>query len=144
MNLFSFSKPLSSNKLITFSILFISLLTGCAKRQEDPHSGNDEIYTAVEHPAEFPGGIDAFYTYLQANIHYPEQAIQDGVQGKVYVTFIVEKDGSLTDVKVMRGIGDGCDEEAVRVIKASPKWNPGKQNGVVVRQQYTVPIDFEL
>ena len=87
--------------------LFISLLTACAKRQEDPHSIDDEIYMAVEHSAEFPGGIDAFYDYIEANMHYPERAIQDKVQGKVYVVFIVEKDGSLTDVKVLRGIGSG-------------------------------------
>ena len=137
------TKPSIMIRSAILSILFIALLTGCAKRQEDPHSGNDEIYVAVEHPAEFPGGLDAFYAYVKANIHYPEQAIKDNVQGKVYVTFVVEKDGSLTDIKVMQGIGDGCDEEAVRLIKASPKWNPGEQNGVIVRQQYTVPVNFD-
>lgn len=145
MNSLSLLNPLSGwVKQSILLTLFITLLAGCAKRQVDPPSVNDGVYVAVEHPAEFPGGIDAFYAYLQANIHYPQQAVHDGVQGRVYVTFIVEKDGSLTDVKVLRGIGDGCDEEAVRVIKASPKWTPGTQNGKVVRQQYTVPVHFEL
>jgi len=105
---------------------------------------SNEIFSAVEHSAEFPGGIEKFYAYLQKNVHYPAIARENNVQGKVFMTFVVEKDGSLTDVKVMRGIGSGCDEEATRVIKASPKWKPGEQNGRTVRQQYTVPISFTL
>jgi protein TonB len=107
---------------------------------EDPN----EIFTAVENSAEFPGGIEKFYKYLGNSIRYPAVARENNVQGKVFLTFVVEKDGSLTDIKVMRGIGSGCDEEAMRVIKASPKWKPGQQNGRTVRQQYTVPISFTL
>lgn len=105
---------------------------------------SNEIFTAVEHSAEFPGGIQKFYDYLGKQIKYPAAARENNVQGKVYMTFVVEKDGSLTDIKVMRGIGSGCDEEAIRVLKASPKWKPGEQNGRTVRQQYTVPINFTL
>ena len=107
---------------------------------EDPN----EIFTAVENSAEYPGGIEAFYKYLSNAIRYPSVARENNVQGKVFLTFVVEKDGSLTDIKVMRGIGSGCDEEAMRVIKASKKWRPGQQNGRTVRQQYTVPISFTL
>jgi protein TonB len=146
MQLFSFFKQPSSGwiKLSILITLFIALLTGCAKRQEDPHSGNDEKHTAVETQATFPGGMEAFYAYLTANIHYPTAARQNNVQGKVIIVFIIDTDGSVTDVKVQQGIGNGCDEEAVRVIKASPKWIPATQDGRAVRQQFTVPINFVL
>ena len=104
----------------------------------------NEIFNAVEQTAEYPGGMDKFYEYLGKAIHYPGVARENNVQGKVFLTFVVEKDGSLTDIKVLRGIGSGCDDEAVRVIKASKKWKPGMQNGRAVRQQYTVPINFTL
>lgn len=105
---------------------------------------SNEIFTSVEQSAEFPGGMDKFTNYLSKNMRYPAVARENNVQGRVIVTFVVEKDGSLTDIKVLRGIGSGCDEEAMRVIKNSPKWKPGIQNGRPVRQQYTVPIQFTL
>ncbi|RVU01833.1 energy transducer TonB [Mucilaginibacter limnophilus] len=108
--------------------------------EEDPN----QIFTAVENQPDFPGGMQAFYKYLGNNIRYPAVARENNVQGRVFVTFVVEKDGSLTDIKVMRGIGSGCDEEAVRVLKKSPKWKPGIQNGRPVRVQYSVPIAFNL
>jgi len=111
------------------------------KPAADPQS---EIFTSVENPAGFPGGIEAFYRYLSENISYPLEARQKNIQGKVFVTFIVERDGSLTDIKVLRGIGSGADEEAIRILKASPKWIPGIQNGQIIRQQFTVPISFIL
>jgi len=108
--------------------------------EEDPN----KIFTAVEKEPGFVGGIEKFYKYLQNNIHYPAVAKENNVQGKVFVTFVVEKDGSLTDIKVVRGIGSGCDEEAMRVLKNSPRWTPGIQNGRPVRVQYTMPISFTL
>jgi periplasmic protein TonB len=108
--------------------------------EEDPN----KIFTSVEKYPEFPGGLDAFIRYLSKHINYPAVARENGTQGRVIVNFVCEKDGSLTDVKVLRGIGDGCDEEAVRVIKASPKWSPGIQNGRPVRTSYSVPISFTL
>jgi len=105
---------------------------------------SNEIFNAVEQTAEYPGGLDAFNKYLGNSIRYPGIARENNVQGKVFLTFVVEKDGSLTDIKVLRGIGSGCDDEAIRVIKASKKWRPGMQNGRAVRQQYTVPINFTL
>jgi periplasmic protein TonB len=105
---------------------------------------DNKIFNAVETEPAYPGGMAKFYEYLGKNIHYPAVAKENNVQGKVFVTFVVEKDGSLTDIKVLRGIGSGCDEEAVRVLKASRKWTPGIQNGRQVRVQYNVPISFTL
>jgi protein TonB len=88
--------------------------------------------------------MEKFYAYLQKTMRYPAVARENGTQGKVIVSFVCERDGSLTDIHVTRGIGDGCDEEAARVIKASPKWSPGIQNGRPVRVAYSVPISFAL
>jgi len=105
---------------------------------------DNKIFTAVEQVPEFPGGLEAFSKYLSKNIRYPAVARENGTQGRVILSFVCERDGSLTDIKVARGIGDGCDEEAVRVIKNSPKWKPGIQNGRPVRVAYSVPISFTL
>ena len=82
--------------------------------------------------------------YLSKNIRYPEQAKKENIQGRVYVTFVVEKDGSITNAKVLRSIGGGCDEEALRVVNAMPKWEPGKLQGTPVRVQFNLPIVFKL
>jgi protein TonB len=103
-----------------------------------------QIFQVVETMPTFPGGDAARIKYLQNNLKYPTMARESGIQGKVFVTFVVEKDGSITDVKVLRGIGGGCDEEAVRVIKNMPKWKPGKQRGKPVRVQFNMPIVFKL
>jgi len=104
----------------------------------------DPVFTVVEVDAEYVGGEKARLAFLNENLKYPEEARKAGVQGGVYVTFIVEKDGSLTDVKVVNGIGYGCDEEAVRVIKMMPNWIPGKQRGKPVRVQFNLPFRFTL
>lgn len=103
-----------------------------------------EIFTVVEISAHPKGGMAKFYKFLAKNIKYPENARKLKIAGQVFVTFIVEKDGSLTEVKVIegRGIGGGCDEEAVRVVSLSPKWTPGTQRGKPVRQRLTLPIKF--
>jgi len=103
-----------------------------------------EIFTVVEEQPEFPNGEDSLVKFLQENIKYPEEAIKLGVQGKVFVTFVVEEDGSFSDVRIVRGIGGGCDEEAIRLVKAMPKWLPGKQRGTPVRVQYNLPVMFIL
>jgi len=97
--------------------------------EEAPEPVAEEIFTFVEEYPEFPGGEKALYEYIKNNIRYPEVARTSGITGTVYVQFVVEKDGSISDVKVLRGIGGGCDEEAVRVVKSMPKWKPGKQRG---------------
>jgi protein TonB len=108
--------------------------------EENPN----QIFTAVEQVPTFQGGEAGFNKYLQKSIRYPAIARENNVQGRVIVQFVVERDGSLTDIKVVRGIGSGCDEEAVRALKASPKWKPGIQNGRPVRVQYSVPVSFAL
>ena len=103
-----------------------------------------KIYSVVENDPQFPGGMDAMYKYLAQNIKYPQLARDNNVTGKVYVTFVVERDGSLTNVKVLRDIGAGCGQEAVRVVKSMPKWKPGKHRGKAVRVQYNLPVNFNL
>lgn len=104
----------------------------------------DEIFTIVEQQPGFPGGMGAFYKYVQKKMKYPSQARRMGIEGKVFVQFVVGKDGSINDVKVIRGIGAGCDEEAIRVLKNSPQWAPGKQRGKPVKVRMVLPITFKL
>ncbi|MEM9895559.1 MAG: energy transducer TonB [Bacteroidota bacterium] len=104
----------------------------------------DEIFTIVEEGASFPGGVAAWGKYLQDELSYPRQAQRMGIEGRVFVQFVVEKDGSLTDVQVVKGIGAGCDEEALRVIKNGPKWKPGKQRGKAVRQKMIQNVRFKF
>ena len=103
-----------------------------------------EIFTIVEQMPEFPGGEEKLFEYLTKNIKYPEMAKESGITGTVYVTFVVKGDGSISDVKKLRGIGGGCDEEAMRVVRNMPPWKPGKQNGKAVMVQYNLPIRFTL
>ncbi|MDH5365856.1 MAG: TonB family protein [Cyclobacteriaceae bacterium] len=104
----------------------------------------DEIFTIVEDPAGPEGGMKAFYEYVGKKIKYPSQARRMGIEGRVFVEFVVDKDGSITNVKSIKGIGAGCDEEAVRIIKMHPKWRPGKQRGKPVKQKIVLPINFQL
>ena len=111
----------------------------------DGNKEKDSVYTLVKEMPEFPGGRSALMQYLGANIKYPEQAKKDSIQGRVFVNFIVEKDGKIGEVKVLRGIGSGCDEESVRVISSMPAWTPGRdKNGEAVRFSYNIPIKFAL
>ncbi|PKP01265.1 MAG: energy transducer TonB [Bacteroidetes bacterium HGW-Bacteroidetes-9] len=111
---------------------------------EEEEVAEAEIFTVVEESPSFPGGDAARIKFLMDNMKYPQIARESSIQGTVYVTFVVEKNGNVTDVRVLRGIGGGCDEEAVRVIKAMPKWSPGKQRGKAVRVQFNMPIKFTL
>jgi len=112
---------------------------------EEPQTVTEApIFTVVEEMPEFIGGTDELYKFLGSNIKYPEKAKADGIHGKVYVNFIVEKDGKVTNVNVLRGIGGGCDEESVRVLNSMPNWIPGKQRGENVRVSYNLPIKFAL
>jgi TonB family protein len=101
-------------------------------------------FVSLETQPTFPGGMEKFYAYLKENVLYPAEAKANKLEGKVFLSFIVEKDGSLMDIQVQRGLGGGTDEEAVRVLKACPKWTPGTQNGNVVRVKYNIPISFNL
>lgn len=104
----------------------------------------DQVFLMVEEQPEFTGGNKAFAKYLRKNLKYPKKARRMGIEGKVFVEFVVNKDGSLADIEIIKGIGGGCDEEAVRVLKNSPKWIPGKQRGKSVRVKMSVPIVFRL
>lgn len=101
-------------------------------------------FTSLEQHPTYPGGMEKFYEYLSKAVRYPQMAQENNIQGKVFLSFVVEKDGSLTDIKVDRKLGGGTDEEAVRVLKASRKWIPGIQNGKKVRVKYNIPISFTL
>ena len=103
-----------------------------------------KIFTVVEQMPMFPGGNGALMGYLRDNIHYPTVAAENGVQGRVVVGFVVERDGSITDVNILRGVDPSLDREAMRVVKSMPKWTPGKQNGSAVRVKYQVPVSFRL
>lgn len=105
---------------------------------------SDTIYKVVEIMPEFPGGKENLMKYLAENINYPEKAKEDGVKGRVFISFVVEKDGAVGGVKLLRGIGSGCDIEAMRVIKSMPNWKPGLSEGKPVRVQYNLPIKFQL
>jgi len=103
-----------------------------------------EIFTVVEAMPEFPGGMAKLMGYLGNNIKYPPLAKESGIQGRVFINFVVEPNGSISNVKVLRGIGGGCDEEAIRVVNSMPKWKPGMQRGKPVRVSYNLPVKFTL
>ena len=104
----------------------------------------EEIFVAVEQPAQFPGGQAALMKWLGNNIRYPEAAQQNDIQGRVIVKFVVEKDGSIGQAQVVRGVDKDLDREALRVVKKMPSWQPGKNNGVAVRSYFTLPVTFKL
>ena len=105
----------------------------------------DEIFTIVEDQPSFQGGGHAaFLQWVSKNLRYPAQAQRMGIEGRVYVQFVIERDGTVTDVQAIKGIGGGADEEAVRVIQSAPKWTPGKQRGRAVRVRMILPISFQL
>ncbi|MFV0290645.1 MAG: energy transducer TonB [Mangrovibacterium sp.] len=103
-----------------------------------------EVFIVVEQMPEFPGGVNAMRAYLGKTVKYPTSALENGVQGTVYISFVVNQDGSIVDVKVLRGVDASLDKEAVRVVQSMPKWKPGKQGGKAVRVSYQVPISFKL
>ena len=137
----------------------VLMMVGCQQSQPDPTDNpsepatetaqampaiEDTICATPEVDPQFPGGIEALYKYLAGNIHYPQEARDNHISGRVFVRFVVEKDGSIADAEVLRGIGGGCDEEALRVVEAMPKWKPGMQSGKPVRVQFNLPIVFQL
>ena len=108
------------------------------------HAKNDSIYQIVDQMPEFPGGTEALLKFVANNVKYPEKAKDEEISGRVFISFVIEKDGSVSNVELKRGIGGGCDDEAVRVVKAMPKWKPGIKDGKPVRVSYMMPINFKL
>lgn len=114
------------------------------KIEQEEEEEEQQIFTVVENDPEFPGGMEALYKYLRDNIKYPQLARDNNITGRVYVTFVVERDGSIANPRVLKDIGGGCGAEAIRVVKSMPKWNPGKQRGKAVRVQFNLPVSFNL
>ncbi len=111
---------------------------------EKPKEEETKIFDVVEQQPEFPGGQAALLQWISENIRYPQIAEENGIQGRVICTFVVEPDGSITNVQAVRKVDPSLDKEAIRVLKKMPRWNPGKQNGTAVRVKYTVPVMFRL
>ena len=123
--------------LIVFFMAFVSVNAYSQSKAQD-----DAVYSMVSEQPSFPGGMQEMMKFISENRKYPAEAKAKDVHGKVIVAFVVERDGSLSDVKIRRGIGYGCDEEAIRLIKSMPKWTPGKQNGKAVRVSMMLPVSF--
>lgn len=136
------AKPLNGYKPLNL----ITIVGASVKNEQTAQAKEDPVYDYVTltTPPSFPGGMANFYTFLAKSVKYPEQAFKNNVEGKVFLSYIVEKDGQLTDIKVVRAIGSGLDEEAVRVLKSSPKWVPGYNGKNPVRVKYNLPISFTL
>jgi protein TonB len=126
-----------------FTLLLILTLFSVNKSAIAQNS-SEEIFSVVEAAPTFVGGDEARIKFISKNLKYPSAAIDQNIQGTVYVSFVVETDGSITNVTLKRDIGGGCGEEAMRVVKLMPKWNPGKQKGKFVRVQFILPIKFIL
>lgn len=107
-------------------------------------SGSGKVFDVVEQMPSFPGGMGAMMQYLSSNIKYPKEAEKKGIQGRVLLSFIVQTDGSITDVRISKSVDPSLDKEAIRVVKSMPKWIPGRQNGEPVRVKYTFPVTFRL
>ncbi|MBR4468667.1 MAG: TonB family protein [Bacteroidales bacterium] len=141
-------KPVRVNYMMPINFKLDSQPTKPAQKADvskpDMKPDKNGVYQICEQMPEFPGGVEALMDFVAKNVVYPQEAMDKEISGRVYVSFVIEKDGSVNEVKVMKGIGGGCDEEAVRVIKAMPKWKPGKQEGKPVRVSYMMPIVFKL
>lgn len=115
-----------------------------AKEAPADSTAKEEVFMVAEQMPEFPGGMKEMLKFLQENVKYPENAMKNNVQGRVIVQFVIEKDGTPTEFKVLRSVDPDLDAEALRVMKAMPKWKPGMQKGQVVRVKFTVPVSFKL
>ena len=144
-------------KIILKSILLCSIIiffTQCSSSKQTPKTPvdkvtwdyelGDSVHTFIKEMPEFPGGDKALYSFIAKEINYPLLAKKQGIDGKIYVQFVITKDGNVTNVRIAKGIGSGCDQEAVRVIKLLPPWIPGKINGIPVNVLLTFPIVFKL
>ena len=132
-------KNVSLKVALMMFVLLFSFMTSTAQTKK-----NDMVFDVVEVMPQYPGGPIAMLKYLMENIKYPEQAMKEGIQGRVAVRFIVEKDGSISDVKPILSVHPLLNKEAVRVVESMPKWTPGKQNGKPVRVRFNVPVMFKL
>lgn len=132
-------KNVSLKVALMMLVLLFSFMTSTAQTKK-----NDMVFDVVEVMPQFPGGQIAMLKYIMENMKYPEQAMKEGIQGRVAVRFIVEKDGSISDVKPILSVHPLLNKEAVRVVKSMPKWTPGKHNGKPVRVRFNLPVMFKL
>lgn len=132
-------KNVSLKVALMMFVLLFSFMTSTAQTKK-----NDMVFDVVEVMPQYPGGQIAMLKYIMENMKYPEQAMKEGIQGRVAVSFIVEKDGSISNVRPVLSVHPLLDKEAVRVVKSMPKWSPGKQNGKPVRVRFNVPVMFKL
>ena len=131
-------------KLIILSLMAVFGLTTASAQKTVVAEKNQQAFDVVEQMPEFPGGIKALLDYLCQNVKYPADADKQKIEGREIANFVVETDGSISNVEVFRPVFPSLDAEAVRVLSAMPKWKPGMQSGKVVRVKYTVPISFNL
>ena len=140
-------------KVLLMSLMAMFCLTSVsaqktvvAKKNQKVYEQKDDqkVFEIVEKMPEFPGGMEALFSFFSNNVHYPDDAKEQGVEGRVMVKFVVEKDGSLSGVEVVQKASPSLDAEAMRVVKAMPNWTPGKQRGRAVRVRFTIPVTFRL
>ncbi|MEX1003249.1 MAG: energy transducer TonB [Crocinitomicaceae bacterium] len=131
-------------KIIILLLLLVGVQIGYASDIQQDTTKTEMIYDMPEQMPQFPGGADAMEQFISSHIKYPPEAKAKNIQGKVYVQFVVEKDGSISEIKIRRGAHQLLDDEAVRVIKLMPDWKPGSMRGKKVRVRYTIPITFGL
>lgn len=131
-------------RIILMAIAACMMTIGAQAQQQKGNTEPQGVFDVVEDMPQYPGGMQALFSYLQENITYPKDAQEKKISGRVLVTFIVEKDGSISSVETVKSVFPSLDEEAVRIVKGMPNWKPGKQNGKVVRVKYTLPISFSL
>src|SRR5688572_2656098 len=130
------------NRLL-LTVLFIAFMLQMPAQVSGQAKG-DKVYDAVEIPAQPKGGIDAFQEYITSNLNYPTLSLRSKTQGIVEVSFIIEKNGSVSNAEIIKGLDDACNKEAIRVVKTSPNWVPAKHKGQVVRQRVVMPINFTI
>lgn len=132
-------KNVSLKVALMMLVLLFSFMTSTAQTKK-----SNMVYDVVEVMPQFPGGQIAMLKYIMENIKYPKQIMEEGIQGRVTVSFIVEKDGRVSNVKLLRSVQPSLDKEAIRVVKSMPKWTPGKHNGKPVRVRFNLPVMFKL
>ena len=132
-------KNVSLKVALMILVLLFSFMTSTAQTKK-----NNMVYDVVEVMPQYPGGQIAMLKYIMENIKYPKQIMEEGIQGRVTVSFIVEKDGRVSNVRLLRSVQPSLDKEAIRVVKSMPKWTPGKHNGKPVRVRFNLPVMFKL
>jgi len=131
-------------KLLFMSLMAVCCLTTVSAQKTVVAQKNQKVFDVVEQMPQFPGGQMAMFEYLMQNLKYPADAEKQKVEGRVIANFVVETDGTITDVTVWKPVFPSLDAEAIRVLQRMPRWTPGKQNGKLVRVRYTVPVNFKL